>query len=89
MAFAAGAEGRTGRGADARLVDQADRQRARIGKALDGEEQVERRLRLEEFDPAGREQPLAEDVARPAAALDLGGEERFAFGRAPRSPRAG
>ena len=47
-ALAAGAEGRARRCADARLVDQPHGQRAQIGETVDGEEQVERRLRLEE-----------------------------------------
>ena len=68
-------------GADARLVDQTERQRARIGEAVDREEQVERRLWLEEGHPAGRAQPLAQDVARQAAALDLVGQKRLALGQ--------
>ncbi len=40
MAFAAGTEGGARRRADARLVDQPERQRARIGKAFDRAKQI-------------------------------------------------
>ena len=53
MALAAGTEGAAGRGADTGFVDEAQRQRAGIGKAVDREEQIERRLRLEETSASG------------------------------------
>ena len=81
MPLAAGAEGRTGGRADARLVDQFQRQRARIGKALYRAEEIERRLGFEESNPAARREALAKNVARAAAALDLAGEERLALGQ--------
>ena len=81
MAFAAGAESRPGRGADARFVDETVRQRARIVEAVDRAEEIERRLRLEvAHAPRGRE-PLAQNIARAAAALDLALQERFALGQ--------
>src|ERR1700727_1294876 len=53
MAFAAGTEGPTRRRADAGLVDESQRKRAGIGKAVDREEEIERRLRLEEANASG------------------------------------
>ena len=59
MAFAARAEGASWRGADAGFVDESERERARIGKAVDREEEIERGLGLEEANAAGLGQPFA------------------------------
>ena len=59
VALAAGAEGAAGRRADARFVDETQRQRARIGEAVDRTEEIERRLGLGEAHPPRRLEPLA------------------------------
>src|SRR6185437_3294343 len=59
MSLAAGAEGGSRRGADAGFIDEAQRQRARVGKAVDRAEEIERRLRLEEAYPPGPGQLFA------------------------------
>src|ERR1700730_13362331 len=79
MALAAGTEGAAGRGANTGFVDEPQRQRTGIGKAVDREEEIERRLRLEEPDAPGCGEPLAQNIARAATALDLPGKERFAL----------
>ena len=66
------------RPADARFVDEAQRQRARISEAVNRAEEIERRLGLGKAYTAGRRQPLAQNIPRAAAAVDLPGEERFA-----------
>jgi hypothetical protein len=59
MPLAAGAEGAAGRGAHARFVDELKRKRARIGESVDREEELERRIRLEEARAPGFREPLA------------------------------
>ena len=79
MALTAGAESASRRCADPCFVDEAQRKRPRIGKTIDREEQIERRLRLEEANAPGLGQSFAQRVTRAPAALDLPGEERFAL----------
>src|SRR5271157_6662344 len=79
MALAAGAKGAAGGRADARFVNEAQRQRARIGKALDRAKQIERRFGLKKAHPPRRLEPSAERIARPPAPLDLPGKERLAL----------
>src|SRR4051794_36076667 len=62
IALSTGPERRAGRDAHIGLVDETQRHAARVGLALDGEEQVERARGLGEVDPPGRGEPLADDV---------------------------
>ena len=59
MAFAAGAEDAARRGADSGFVDEPERERAGVGKAIDREEQIERGLGLEEANASGLGKPFA------------------------------
>ena len=75
---AAGAEGGARRHADAGLVDDPERLIAAVGDAVDLQESIKRAFRLAGLDAVGRDQRIAEDVARGAGALDIGSNELVA-----------
>src|SRR6202012_2290041 len=76
--FAAWAEGRAGRDANSRFIDEIKSQFARIFDPIESAEQVESRLRISKACATARLETVAQNIAALLHAGDLRREEIFA-----------